>query len=871
MTESSYKTHYSLYVIICILPFLVLYWLMPFVSDITLGRDYPRFTIHEQKELLFSIKTGSFPLYVPGYHMGQSSSALTMGQIFHPLSYIVLCIPGYWNGNSLQWYTLIKLLSLGITQIALFGLLRQLKINTFFSFLLSFITVYNLRMLDLFRFGASLEAYNGYLLLCTAISWHFIRSKSLWGSLGIIVSAYMLVVSGHPQHMYYGLLGTGLFLIAAPFFLSTMLNQRAAFNGVFPFWLRSSFFILTGIALASVYTLPFYFDFLSSNVGRVHQTYDWSIANIGVFEMLGNFFMPYFSDVHGAFGGSSLFILVLLMPLLKVFKIKIPRPIWGVWGILSFVILYNLGDITPVYKWAWKYFPFISSVRHQGRSSIIIPVFLLMILSWLIKTDPLSFKFKGVTLNVTPYSVLAFIAALLIPVYIGIYVLFKPYHGEMPPITINDIPRWTILLMICAGALSLIALVLFGAGKASRTLKAVLVLTTIIQISMLFRYGTFIEPLRNQTSFEQMLSQKREKLAYRALEVAGMESSVVTTQVNNSFMEPFLGKIYSDIIPVDSQDDAYHRMRINRLPQQLFIEGYDIKKARELTAGARSMRKGTATLTYSSFNRLQFKVYSQAKTFFGLSYPYTGHWNAWVNGKKVPLYRANGSSHAVEIPAGESVVEFRYWSNAFFWGLIISCATFTVIGIVICLYYLRGFSRLSGAILIVAAGCGGFILVYGSLYSGANLETDYTWGYSRPLDIPNLAYGKKTVSLLRPWPEAAILHYHSSHTVDGDKKPEIVFPFKLLTDSDLILDLNQQHKIRSIVMYGELTALPEIFISQDKSLWDNVTSFISSDNENSSLSITFEKLHAARFIKVRAIESSIPIYELEVYGERNRN
>ena len=66
------KTHISIYFIIILLPFLLLYWMIPFVSNLTIGNDYPLYSIQWQMELLFSIKTGSFPLYAPGFAFANS-------------------------------------------------------------------------------------------------------------------------------------------------------------------------------------------------------------------------------------------------------------------------------------------------------------------------------------------------------------------------------------------------------------------------------------------------------------------------------------------------------------------------------------------------------------------------------------------------------------------------------------------------------------------------------------------------------------------------------------------------------------------------------------------------------------------------------
>ena len=170
--------------------------MLPFLSNVTIGNDYLAFPIKNQMELLFSIRTGSFPLYLPGFASGHSSSAATLGQMFHPFSHIASIMPGYWNGMAVDWNNFIKLLSLGMSQLALFAFLRKLRLSILFSFLLSFITVYNLRVPDLYRYGAPLEAYTASFLLCAATGWYFLKPTKLPGPLFIIGSTYMLVCSG---------------------------------------------------------------------------------------------------------------------------------------------------------------------------------------------------------------------------------------------------------------------------------------------------------------------------------------------------------------------------------------------------------------------------------------------------------------------------------------------------------------------------------------------------------------------------------------------------------------------------------------------------------------------------------------------------
>ena len=113
---------------------------------------------------------------------------------------------------------ILRLLSLGLTHLALFYFFRRLQLRMDISLILSFITVYNLRMLDMFRYGASLENYTAFLLLCVAIAWRYIEPTKYLGPLWIIGATFLLVCGGHPQMMYYGFIGAGLATLVVPFF-----------------------------------------------------------------------------------------------------------------------------------------------------------------------------------------------------------------------------------------------------------------------------------------------------------------------------------------------------------------------------------------------------------------------------------------------------------------------------------------------------------------------------------------------------------------------------------------------------------------------------------------------------------------------------
>ena len=452
------KRFRPIHAIIVILPFVFFSWALPFVGSRGLGNDYPMFSTPHQMELAFSIKTGSFPLFVPGFMGGQTATALTIGQIYHPISHIAMHMPGYWNGKALDWNTLYRLLSLAAAHLSLFIFLKMLKFDDASAFFLSMMAVYNLRMLDLFRYGASLETWTGYLFLCSAIGLYRIRPTKWMGPLAIVGSTYLLICSGHPQMMYYGLMGAGIFTIVTPYFVRIFLPERKAdFRDAGIFWIKVGLFTAVGLALSAAYWLPFYFDFIAENTSRVGRTYAWANDYVDTFAgSLSNFVHPLRTDVHGAFGGTSLFLAAAFVPVLRLSGLRLPRVIWVLWASALIVFLHIQGDRTPVHHFFWKYIPLASSFRVPGRIAMIMPMFLMMMLAWVTHLSKSRPKRTAITL---PTAILAAVSVLAIVIYICVSFSLPAKLSQFNPVRIRNVPSWAEWTALTFGILSL---ALFG-------------------------------------------------------------------------------------------------------------------------------------------------------------------------------------------------------------------------------------------------------------------------------------------------------------------------------------------------------------------------------------------------------------------------
>ena len=745
------------YVFILVLPFFVFYWQVPFISNQGIGMDYNIYSIDQQMELQYSLEHGSFPLYVRSYAGGQTSAALTLGQLFHPISHLSSALPGYWYGKALEWNTFWRLFFLGLCHLALFILLYRLRLSGLFSFILSFITVYNLRMLDLFRYGASLENYTGCLFLCTAAAFYYIKPSRFSGPVSIIAATYLLVCGGHPQMMYYGLLGAGMAVIVIPFVLDKISGEiKTGRPRKIKYFITTGTCMIGGILLSSAYTIPFYFDFLTSNAQRVGQGYKWSLQfsdTIG--GMLNGFFSPLYNDVHSAFGSSAIILLIALVPLLYLAGKKVPMPILLVWVLVTLTFLCSLGRATPVHYFFWKYFPFARDFRIPGRIVIIFPFLFLLILAWLFRSrDKKVTTSESKPLSTPPYQLLALVAIPLFILYNLVLAEHLPKPGRFIPGAINPSPQWVGLLIFWMGLLSLILVLVYSfhikkLGKRWHSIIGVLLaITVVLQVTAEIRYGTWVNKKPPQPTLEKMDNLKKKDLTYSRIKGGEMESFAVLRQMQESILEPALAKFYRKYKNVSNQTEAYRILHKENVTDMLVVEGsapppYSRSaRCRSLEASFQILDR--VRLDENTFNRVLFSVEAGAPGFLAFSFPYSDKWNAKIDGVSTRVYRANGYMQAVYLEAGHHKIEFRYWSRAAFAGTLVSCLTFLLIGGYFSFFVLRGKQRVIGAAASVLVPVCLLVAWTGSIYSGDNLGSQYTWSSREFPPRNNLAYARKT-------------------------------------------------------------------------------------------------------------------------------
>jgi hypothetical protein len=864
--------------VLLLLPFIVFFWMVPFVGKYTLGNDYQKYWINMQLHLRFSLEHGTFPLYAPGFNAGWTSSALTLGQMYHPISWIAASVPGYWQGYAADIGTFLRLISLGLCNVVIYLFLRRLRLGAAMAFVISFITVYNLRMLDMFRYAASLENYTAFLMLCAAIGWSFLTDKKKLSFVLIVACTYLLVTGGHPQIAYIGLIGVSFFCLVAPYYLSEVLAERQKLRRgpVLRYYLFVSLGLFTGLVLASWYSFPFYFEYMRQSVRGSGLSFAWSSRfRDTLIGSLQNFFNPYYSDVHGSFGGSSLIIPAVISPLLVLFGRRVPKIIWGIWLISVFIFIASLGSNGPFYYYLWKYLPFAQSFRTPGRWNLLLPFLFLLLLAWASKARE-RVEAKGSWIaGLDPLAILAVIALIC---FVTTWILtaggVKAAPEQYTPVSINQIPDTVIVISLVTGVISLLALFLFSAfGRLNPVLASILIISVTAQVMSIFRYGTWVvEAKRPQQTYEQLEQLQQKVMDYRP--VTGDSSrTMLEEHIKWSFIEPTLGRFALSYTPVDSTSLAYESMLEYRNIDHIYIEDFDKAQTEQITGNETEGSGRAVDLVYNSYNNLKFDATNDQSCFFVFSYPFSKYWRAFLDGQEVRVYRCNGIEQCIWAPKGRHHIEFRYWSRPAIAGTVITCITAALIGV----WLLMSVTPRVLRYILYAAVSACFVLFffvwYHSLYEGDNIGTRFSWSSSdigpHLKSLYNLVYGKRTTMSQRG---KAAYNRQSSRGVDGSRNPYFGFTTYTREHAKWLVDMGKAENIGKIVLFGrgkesvEMGYPVDLFVSVDGSQWRRI-GIITSYSQSGRWEIETASL-TARYILLQTQSTGyIALAEVEVYKD----
>jgi len=135
--------------------------------------------------------------------------------------------------------------------------------------------------------------------------------------------------------------------------------------------------------------------------------------------------------------------------------------------------------------------------------------------------------------------------------------------------------------------------------------------------------------------------------------------------------------LVSNYIITQNEEESLYVIRDNipNLRHSVVLEG----GIPSFPSGMETENPGQVRITKYHINEVELHVEAEMRSLLILTDSYYPGWNAFVDGVKKPVWRANSLFRAVEVTAGEHLVEFKYQPASFYWGISISAFTLLVI------------------------------------------------------------------------------------------------------------------------------------------------------------------------------------------------
>ncbi len=121
-------------------------------------------------------------------------------------------------------------------------------------------------------------------------------------------------------------------------------------------------------------------------------------------------------------------------------------------------------------------------------------------------------------------------------------------------------------------------------------------------------------------------------------------------------------------------------------PRARLVESIVTTKQGLSTKG--TIRGSTRILKSVSHQELCLEVISPEAGYLILADTFYPGWRVWVNGEEHEIRRVNGWMRAVSVPAGRTIVDFRYYPGSFFLGLAVA-ATGILVSIAVVIWHFR--------------------------------------------------------------------------------------------------------------------------------------------------------------------------------------
>lgn len=342
-------------------------------SPFTIANDYYVWPIYPNLIQHYYESRGAAAQWYPHYSGGVPFAGFVGIQLFHLPRWIISHLPAYANGGALILNSYKHILLFACSHmLAMYFLVAFAGLRLPLAFIFSAPLLYNLRTLDALRYGMYFEAavYYQAAALCTV--WFTKRRNTLLLIL-IGVLFHCLLTSGYPPVLFWGAAITAL--VALLILPQTPGRVFDSFGVI----VRAGPGLASVAIIALLLATPNWWpasEMLKMNSVRVlDSTLEWArLSPLTWHSLLANLFFPWESEIHSAFGGSTLETILLLGA--GSFCLLRLRSYWWALLLLFFLFAYAFGG--ALFEAFYNYVPGFRWIRAPGRILVFLPTVCLM-------------------------------------------------------------------------------------------------------------------------------------------------------------------------------------------------------------------------------------------------------------------------------------------------------------------------------------------------------------------------------------------------------------------------------------------------------------------------------------------------------------
>lgn len=533
-----------------VLPWAVFCFLWWVGGHETLGADYAPSQPGHQLLFMQYFRSGYWPLWAPAESGGIPFATYILAQQYSPFTWLFMLFDAAYDGLLVEMLTFLRIALLGMSGFATYLLARRLNLGWTAGLLCGVAYVFNLRMLDSFRYGSGLDAVVWLPVLVLLIERMLAatfqttrapgRSAVRSGLAFVVFYAivqHMTIVSGHVQMAFYCVAFAGTWFVVRTYSMAadaklapgtTRLRgwrQRIARALPCVGWMAAG--TIAGLCLTSVMLLPIAAEMLPlwTNRTAAGAAY-WYEHRMTWTDLLCNVLWPWLANVHSAFfsaQGVWLLAAVAAGGLLSARQRIEPaeRRLIGFLLIsLAFCIAYSLGSATPVAPIANRLVPGLTAFRGPGRCMIVGAFAAAILAGWMLDVvfrrgcwNRMSWRIIATGCTVQLIAGASLLAAWLTgavrwgEIRNKQRTLYLPLLGDIADyaaVRIRGeafmIPLMAAIIIVVAAALLALTWLWYRGRLTSRVTAAAFVLIVLVEAGVYQRFGTWTIPGRHYTA-----------------------------------------------------------------------------------------------------------------------------------------------------------------------------------------------------------------------------------------------------------------------------------------------------------------------------------------------------------------------------------